>query len=148
MQRILAIDPGANGGFAWIDRDGIVQSEKMPEGMTAQLDRIGSLRYEDGATTAVLEKVGFHREGNSASASAKFARHCGHIEAALYLWSVPAEDVAPGVWQRSIGVLPKEKAERKRAIREAMQRRYPHLKVTLATADALGILTWAMGRSK
>lgn len=148
MTRVLAIDPGANGGLAWIDRDGIVQAERMPDGMTAQLDRIGSLRYDDGATTAVLEKVGFHREGNSASASAKFARHCGHLEAALYCARYSTEEVAPGVWQRSMGALPKDKAERKRAIREAMQRRYPHLKVTLATADALGIMTWAMGRGK
>jgi hypothetical protein len=42
----------------------------------------------------------------------------------------------------------KAKQEHKGEIKETMARRYPHLKVTLATADALGILTWAMGREK
>ena len=45
---------------------------------------------------------------------------------------------------RSLGTLPKDKAQRKRAIREAMAVRHPHLTVTLATADALAILEWAV----
>jgi len=82
------------------------------------------------------------------NAVTKFARHCGQIEAALYALGVSFEDVAPGVWMRSMGKLPKDKGARKRAIRELMARRYPHLKVTLKTADALGILTWWMGRAE
>jgi len=35
-------------------------------------------------------------------------------------------------------------AGRKRAIRELMARHHPRLKVTLATADALAILGWAL----
>lgn len=141
--RTIAIDPGASGGIAWVDRDGINQARKMPEGMTAQIDALRELRAEIGEARAVVEKVGFHREGNSASASAKFARHCGHLEAALYVLGIPAEEVAPGVWMRSLGALPKDKRERKSAIREQMQRKNPHLRVTLATADALGMLYWA-----
>ena len=41
---------------------------------------------------------------------------------------------------RNLGVLPKDKAERKRAIREEMARRFPGLEVTLKTADALGLM--------
>ena len=74
----------------------------------------------------------------------KFARHCGHLEAALYTLGVPRRDVAPGVWMKCLGTLPKDKPQRKRAIREAMAVRHQHLAVTLATADALGILEWAV----
>ena len=59
---------------------------------------------------------------------------------------VPFRDVPPAVWMKTLGTLPKVKADRKRAIRELMARRHPHLTVTLATADALGILEWAMAR--
>jgi hypothetical protein len=42
---------------------------------------------------------------------------------------------------KKLGTLPKDKPERKRAIRELMARRFPGLEVTLKTADALGLLT-------
>ena len=142
---MIAIDPGASGGIAWIDRDGNVQAEKMPDGMTAICDRLRMLFYDVKNNRTVLEKVGTYVPGNSGPAAATFARHCGHLEAALYCLGYSVEQVAPTVWQRPLG-LPADKGERKRAIKEAMARRYPHLKVTLATADALAILTWAMGR--
>ncbi|MEI6150493.1 MAG: hypothetical protein WCS01_15445, partial [bacterium] len=83
--------------------------------------------------------------GDHPNAATKFARHCGNVEAGLYSMGIPFEEVAPGVWMKTLGSLPKEKADRKRMIRELMARRYPHLRVTLDTADALGILTWKLG---
>jgi hypothetical protein len=144
---IIALDPGAAGGLAWIDRDGITHAEAMPEGMSAQVDRLRSLAAELPGLTAIMEKTGSYMPGNSGPAAATFARHCGHLEAALYCLGIPVEQVAPGVWMRALGELPKDKAERKRAIKEAMARRYPHAAVTLKTADALGILTWATRRA-
>jgi len=47
-----------------------------------------------------------------------------------------------------IGTWSKDKPERKRQIKDEMQRRYPYLKVTLRTSDALGMLTYAVGGSK
>ena len=144
MKAIIGIDPGAAGGLAWIDPEGITHAEPMPDGMTAQADRLRALAAELPGAVAVMEKTGGYMPGNSGPAAATFARHCGRIEAALYVLGIPTEQVAPGVWQRALGALPKNKAERKRAIRELMARRFPALAVTLKTADALGILTWAM----
>lgn len=144
MKNIIAIDPGASGGIAWIDADGIVCAEPMPDGMTAQADALRSLAASMEGAVAFVEKVGSYMPGNSGPASCKFARHCGHVEAALYILGIPSVQVAPGVWQKSLGTWPAEKPERKRAIREAMARLYPALRVTLKTADALGILTWAI----
>ena len=137
---ILAIDPGASGGLAVRDAQGVVHAFPMPEGMTAQVDLLRSLSAELGPLSAVLERVGLWMPGDHPNSAARFARHCGHLEAALYTLGVPVEQVAPGVWQRSLGTLPKAKPDRKRAIRELMARAYPHLRVTLKTADALGIL--------
>ncbi len=154
MKAILAIDPGASGGFAWRDGDKAVDCKNMPEGMTAQCDWLKEKmiffahNFYDGCD-AVMEQTGTHRIGNSAGASVKFSRHCGHIEAALYMLSIPTTQVTPAKWQKAVfGTLPKDKMARKRAIKEEMQRRYPHLEVTLKTADALGILTYAIEREK
>jgi hypothetical protein len=139
----IAIDPGAAGGIAWVDRDGETHCEPMAVGMSAQADRLHSLAAELPCLVAVMEKTGTYVPGNAGPATATFARHVGNLEAILYVLGIPTEQVAPSVWQRALGPLPKDKGQRKRAIRELMARRFPHLTVTLKTADALGILSWA-----
>jgi hypothetical protein len=138
---MIAIDPGASGGLAYVD-DGIVQAVAMPEGMTEQIDLIRRLASE-GHHECIMENVGFHMPGNSAVSTAKFARHCGHLESACYAHGIAVRYVAPQKWMKEIGAFSKDKRERKAQIKEAMARLYPHLAVTLKTADALGIFTWA-----
>lgn len=143
MIPLLCIDPGANGGLAFRCADGIISAWKMPDGMVEQINQLIGLLANHPTMRAVIERVGGYMPGNSGPAAAKFARHCGHIEAALYTLGIPCEQVAPQVWQRPMN-LPHDKATRKRAIKAAMGQLYPNLSVTLATADALGILTWAI----
>jgi len=119
----------------------------MPDGMTAVVDFLRSLKAQMPDMFAIVENVGTWFPGDHPNAATKFARHVGNIEAALYALGIPAgRPVTPRVWMRTIGVLPKDKAARKRAIRDAMARMYPHLRVTLRTADALGILTWVISQ--
>ena len=147
MNPIMCIDPGASsGGIAYMASDGRVHAIPMPATMTEQIDAIREIVAEVPTITAVIEKTGFHRPGNSAVATAKFARHCGHLEAALYTWGIPYTEVSPAVWMRALGTLPKDKADRKRAIKEIVARRFPHLTITLKTSDALGIYLWATQR--
>jgi hypothetical protein len=142
---MIVIDPGVNGGIAW-EEDGQISCAPMPEGMTAQADLIRSLSIQNHCWTGVIEKVGTYVPGNSGPAAATFARHCGNLETALYMCGISTEEVTPNKWMKALGTWPKDKHERKKAIQEAMARRYPHLKVTLKVADALGMLTWAMER--
>jgi hypothetical protein len=141
INNLIAIDPGASGGFAWL-QDDVVHVCRMPEGMSAQIDHLRHLAAT-GATTAVIEKVGFHRPGNSAVATATFARHVGHLEAAAYSLGISVHQIVPAQWMKSFGALPRDKRARKHAIREELARRFPHLSVTLSTADALAILEFA-----
>ena len=140
MKPRIAIDPGASGGIAWRDAEGVVHAEPMPEGMTAQVDFLRSLAAGLPGVEAIIEKVGYWMPGDHPNSATKFARHCGHLEAALYALGVPFVAVAPGVWMKKLGALPPDKQQRKRAIREDMQRRFPALSVTLSTADALALL--------
>jgi len=143
-RNVIAIDPGASGGIAWTE-DGQVRAVAMPEGMTGIVDELRELCARIRPEAAFVEKVGGYVPGDSAVAAAKFARHCGWLEAALYAFGCPVRQVPPATWMRGVfgAALPKEKAARKRAIKEEVQRRFPALGVTLKTADALGILEWA-----
>lgn len=140
MQTLIAIDPGAAGGVAWRDADGVVHAVPMPEGMTAQVDFLRGLAAQLPGVAAVMEKVGTYVPGNHVGSACTFARHCGHLEAALYAVGVPFTEVAPQVWMKQLGSLPADKSLRKKAIRELMARRFPSLSVTLKTADALALL--------
>lgn len=145
MPKIIAIDPGHQGGLAWTDADGIVRAEKMPEGMSAQVDFLRARAVEFPGLVAVVEKVGGYQPGNSGPASVTFARHCGNLDAALYCLGISVRHVVPSVWMRKIGVPTKtSKPERKAWLKEFSARRYPHIHVTLAVADALAMLAWAI----
>lgn len=145
----MAIDPGASGGIAvWfpVVEDGPnTQAYKMPKNMTGVVNLLRDLRNKRGQgyrCMALVEKVGGYMPGNSGPSAAKFARHCGNIEAALYALGIAFDEVVPTKWMKAIGTVPKDKGERKRFIQDRMQRRFPHLNVTLCTADALGILVY------
>jgi hypothetical protein len=143
--RIIAIDPGVSGAIAGADitgRTASVWTVNMPDGMTNIVRELRSLKLTD-TNCAYVEKVGSYMPGNSGPASVKFARHCGVIETALYCAGFPTTMVLPNTWMKSLGTMPKDKMERKRFIKEMMQRRFPSIKVTLTNADALGLLTYA-----
>lgn len=141
----IAIDPGVNGGVCWCDREGNTHAEPMPVGMTEQADLIRSIAVNNPGIECIIEKVGGYMPGNSGPAAATFARHTGNLEAILYCFGIPTYQVSPQKWMKAVGPFARDKKERKNAIKEKMARLYPHLKVTLKTADALGIYSYAIG---
>lgn len=146
-RRLIAIDPGLSGGFAWRDEDGSIHSQKMPSTLRDLSDLIYGLDLCP-KTFVLMEKVGKHRLGNSAQSSAVFAKHVGHLEALLVAWELPTAEITATSWMTDVvpgrpkGVESQQVRARKNYIKDQMQRRYPDQKVTLATADALGILTY------
>ncbi len=151
MKTLIAVDPGTLGAIAVRDADGRVYTERMPETPAELLWTLRDMRQGvDSSVLALVERVGTYRPGNSGPAAAKFARHVGHIEMALAALAIPqARPVAPQVWQRAVcGALPSDKADRKRAVRDLMQRRFPELRVTQVTADALGLLCFLQAQGE
>lgn len=144
---LIAIDPGANGGIAWHDGE-IVRATKMPESpylLAGELSEISRRTYRK----VYVENVGKYVPGNSGPASVKFARHVGNIEGILAALGISYDFVAPTTWMKSfLTTVPKDKKQRKHAIRDKAQRLFPHLKVTLATSDALGILCYATEKER
>jgi hypothetical protein len=150
MMTIIAIDPGKKGGIACKDQTDHVFVDTMPDTLRDLWDYFKAIRDAHGQdeVLAVIEKTGTHVKGNNASASCTFARSCGHLEMALTASEISWFDVTPQKWMKHFGALPKDKTERKRVIKERMQRRYPSISVTLTNADALGILTWAIEKER
>ena len=147
MDIIIGIDPGKNGGIVALDRDGhVVSVTKMPPTYPDIYDYLNDLLAtpHDNAT-AYIERVGTGMPGQSSKATATFARHCGHIEMALYALGIPTVEVLPTRWQQSLSIGKERdcatKAEWKNRLKAKAQQLYPALwkarKITLATADAL-----------
>jgi hypothetical protein len=144
---ILAIDPGASGGAAWQESSGGIGWRPLPATLPALAVFLSLMRARLGSNAAaVVENVGTYRPGNSAPAACTFARHCGNIDGILVALDFQALHVFPKEWQAAIGPLSKDKRARKLQIRDAMRAAYWKQgapRITLATADALGILHFA-----
>lgn len=156
MNPILAIDPGVSGGIAFCDDEGIAYAKKMPKTGGDCYDFFLSLKASvDKDITCYLERVGGFmavRDGeggerNSASAHTMFAFgfNYGFLQGLLHAMNIPVVLVGPQNWQSTLN-LPKKgsipKGEWKNYLKSEAQRRYPGIKVTLNTADALLILSY------
>ena len=156
---IIAIDPGLKGGIAWV-KNGKVEAVKMPDTPKAIREWLVSEVIPESIfgteeITCYLEKVNaMPKQGCKGTWT--FAEHYGAVKAILMCLEIPMVEVSPQKWQRAIGAsrpsLPdnatpsqKEanKREGKHKIKQIVEARYPSLKITLATADALGILMYA-----
>jgi hypothetical protein len=134
MITTIGIDPGKNGGIAWI-ANGKPCVEKMPETAKELWELIESIQFSvfDFAIKAYLEQV--HSSPQMGVKSAfTFGNGFGHLEMALTAAGIPFERVRPQAWQKTMGCLTKgDKNVSKRRAQEL----FPSLKVTHATADAL-----------
>ena len=144
MKPILAIDPGASGGFAWIDETGKPDCLPMPatEGDIIYLLRE---RFCDGLETVVMEQVVGYIPMAGAGAMFSFGENFGFIKGACQALSMKLILVRPKVWQEALSLGNKKEYDKqwKNHLKERAQRIYPNIKVTLKTADALLILDYA-----
>jgi Holliday junction resolvasome RuvABC endonuclease subunit len=137
MKTIIGIDPGVNGGIAWI-QDGKPCVEKMPETLADLWELIDSVRgghYRIGnpSCKAYIESV--HSSPQQGVKSAfTFGQGYGRLEMALTAAGIPFERVRPQVWQKAMGCLTKGD---KNVSKRKAQEMFPQLKITHATADAL-----------
>lgn len=143
MKRIIAIDPGASGGIAWVDMEGIVQACRLEDTDSNIVEQIKNFAF--GSSIFVIEDVpkhcGFPRPASSTFVMAyNYGLICGVVMAR----SLPLHRVRPQVWQAGIGSTKKTQGKGwKRWLAGIAQERFPHLKVTQKTADALLILDYA-----
>lgn len=141
-----AVDPGVSGGVAVLTGMGRVVLYNMPDTPLDKLTFFRMLSASPAYKATFMENVGHWRPGDSVPGAIKFARQCGHLDVAIAATLRPLLRVAPGVWiKKFLGNVPKESGARKNAIKDRCQQLQPTLHITLATADALGILLVVTG---
>ena len=149
---LLAIDPGVSGGVA-VSAFGKTFCQPMPETEGDQLalirDLARSAEVEDAECVCVLELVGgFVGKKQPGSAMFKFGAHYGFLKGVVQALGIKLVLVRPQTWQKVFGLGTAASCansrEWKNKLKAEAQRRFPHLTVTLATADALLIREWAL----
>ena len=141
----LAIDPGKAGGIAVRYPTDQVFAFGMPPTEGDVRDLFVRLYNPDNPTVAFVEKVGGYIGGPGAPGSAmfNFGRNFGFILGTLAGLYIRTELVTPQQWQKKLGLGTSKgmtPVQWKNKLKEEAQRRFPDLRVTLKTADALLIL--------
>lgn len=149
-RKIIAIDPGKNGGIAIYssERNQLVEVVKMPP--TPQ-ELLSFLRLYQFNSVCYLEKVG-GLPGMGGSAMFNFGKGFGHIEMALLCAKIPTNEVLPQKWQKflSLGTKgSKSTSEWKNKLKTRAEQLFPNAgKITLSTSDALLILKYGIENEK
>lgn len=146
MRTIITFDPGKGGGVA-VHRNGETTSHKMPETEGDLRDFLEEYRQDE--VLVVVEKVGGFvggRGGQPGSAMFGFGRNVGFILGLCAGWKWEVHEVSPQRWMKAYGVSRNGDKDTvwKNRLKALAQQRYPALKVTLATADALLINGYAV----
>ena len=132
MKLHIGVDPGINGGIAFIPSTGTPWAHKMPE---TDKDLMDLLRDATSIAPAkaLIELV--HSSPQMGVKSAfTFGEGYGRLQMALTAMGIPYERVRPAMWQKAMGCLTKgDKNVSKRKAQEL----FPDIKVTHAIADAL-----------
>lgn len=161
---LVGIDPGIQGGIAWQRPGEKACCVKMPdtEGDLIRLirelntvteyiaDRDGcdrlSVTREDAAVFYLEDLVKSTGSPMPGSAMAVYGSNWGFIKGAIQMAGCELHLVGAKKWQKALSMGARgtmSKTEWKNKLKAEAQRRYPHLNITLATADALLILAYA-----
>lgn len=157
---IIAIDPGASGGVAIRDVDGTVEAFSLKDRLQLSflikernLNRSNAKAHVELVTGYVAKKKHPNAQAlneaftldQSGYRMFNFGKSAGYVEGVLDGLGIPWEHVSPKAWQKPLFLDRKGlgRAGWKNLLKEKMQKVYPHLRVTLKTADALGILHFA-----
>ena len=148
--KIIAIDPGNNGGITiYSAKDKrVIESIKMPE--TPQ-EVLNFLRIYSFKSVCYLEKVQ-GLPGMSGGGMFTFGRGYGHLEMALLCCKIPTVAVTPQKWQKELQLGNrgnKTTTQWKNKLKAKAEQLFPYVKKrTKATSDSLLILQYAKIKEK
>ena len=134
MKIYIGIDPGKSGGVCFLNGDEI-RVCKCPDTIHDMVSEI-EMANDIGVCSAAVEKV-WSFPGQGVKSVWTFAENYAHWCAILATLKVRYVLVIPKKWQGFYGSMPRDKRKRKNYLKQLAQQLYPHIKVTLATADAI-----------
>lgn len=153
---IIAIDPGKSGGIAWLDNEGVVRCEGMPETFgdikDALLSLVAVAQHGQSEIRVYLEQVsGYIGKKQPGSHMFEFGKGYGFILGLCAGYNLTVNLVRPQEWQKVIGAGTHGEmsdGDWKNKLKGIAQRIFPDQHITLKTADALLILEYARLREK
>lgn len=142
MAVYVGIDPGKSGGICVYDtteEDAQISFHKMPDTVRGIYELLHDIfsRYSDYRIKVVLEKV-HSMPGQGVASTFTFGQGFGWLEGVLASSGVGYIEVIPNKWMKCIGSMPKEKAERKKFIKDWVEKRSGE-SIPLYVADAVAI---------
>lgn len=150
-QAILAIDPGVNGGMAVSNV--AIAAVPMPKAMTDIVNHIRYIAKHTKNVVVYMEDPPKYIAGMQTAQSAMATLHenVGYLKGVIDTLGLPLKLVKPKVWQQFVGAGEKKTYGNKwkAHLKDLALREYPYLgrKVTLKTADALLILSYALHKT-
>ena len=146
---IIGVDPGLSGGLALL---GDEKDCALPFSTMSEMEEFLWQYAKDACTSlkAFIEEppVFFKGAGGGLASQAKLHRNLGQYEGLFMGLGIPFETVTPQKWQRGLPGLAKLKGlERKKALRNLAVQRYPQLKPTLKTCDAILIAEYGVRKA-
>lgn len=138
---IIGIDPGLNGGIA-IFGEPLLGQKAIPFKTMAEAESfiLDYVKSEGVFIKAYIEEPPpyFPGAGGGLASQSKLYRNFGQYEGLLMGIGIPFETATPQKWQKGLPGLAKLKGpDRKKALHNLAAQRYPHLKPTLKTCDAI-----------
>jgi hypothetical protein len=151
----VGIDPGKNGGIVIIENKK-VELHKCPVDihmMASILRHVKATSWIDNVKAIVaIEKV-WAFPTDARSAAFKFGVNYGIWKGIIKTLNLPMIEVTPRTWMKSYAPLPKEKKERKKALKDIAIDTLSNMfnnkeRVTYAVSDAALIALWCLERNK
>ena len=144
----IGIDPGKTGGIAFIynDKYYVKQCPNTVAEMADELILLNDMA-PDISKYAVIEQV-HSMPGQGVKSVFTFGQGYGQWLGILSTLKIPYIQVTPHKWMSHYGSLPKPKKDRKNHLKHLAQQRFPDVKITLATADAMLIANYLRETNK
>lgn len=133
----IGIDPGVGGGIAFLNGDEL-NVKNCPDDEFGMAEEISMCKdIADGTPIMACIEMVHSMPRQGVASTFKFGKNYGQWLGILAAHKIPFIDVSPYKWQKHFGTQPKDKGDRKRNLKRIAQQRYPDVKVTLKTADAI-----------
>ena len=142
MTIYVGIDPGKSGGICVYDTaTNTIDYRKMPDTVHGIVDRLNAIKdicNDLGSELkVVLEKV-HSMPGQGVASTFTFGQGYGQLQGIIAALGLACTEVIPSKWMKCIGSMPKEKAERKKFIKDWVEKRSGE-SIPLYVADAVAI---------
>jgi hypothetical protein len=146
---LLAVDPGSSGGYAFKSSESeLVVAGNLPDNDSDTIELLREIRGQADQCELSIEDVASFGGPAIAAAMSKLFGHKRFIEGAAVALGFRVVNVSPKKWQKHFSLGKKKgcssAGEWKRKLKSEAQKRFPDIRVTLSTADALLILEHSM----